>query len=54
MNATEQYFSVIRTAVQDVLNSESVDEILMCNQLNENFRAMLFCGDVCCPISGKI
>ena len=39
MKATEQYFPVVLFIVlyQVVITSESVDEILQCNHLNESY-----------------
>ena len=39
MKATEQYFPVVLFIM--VLNFESVDEILKCDQSNESYQAVL-------------
>ena len=51
MKATEQYnavrsFGIVDYAVQGGSNFESVDEILMCDHLNESYGAVLSCGGV--------
>ena len=48
MKATEKYFPVVLFIMpyKVVLTFDSVDEILMCDQSNKSYRAVLFCDDV--------
>ena len=48
MKATEQYFPVVLFILlyKMVLTFESVDKILLCDHLNENYWAVLSCGTV--------
>ena len=48
MKATEQYFPVVLFIMlyKVVLAFESVDEILLCDHLNESFWAVISCGTV--------
>ena len=48
MKATEQYFPVVLFIMlyMMVLTFESVDEILLCDHLNESYWAVLSCGTV--------
>ena len=54
MKATEQYFPVVLFVMlyKVVLDSESVDEILCCDHLNESYCAVLSCGTVYYPVKG--
>ena len=48
MKATEKYFPVVLFIMpyKVVLTFDSVDEILMCDQSNKSYRAVLSCDDV--------
>ena len=48
MNATEQYFPVVLFTMlyKVILNFESMDEILKCDDSNESYRAVLSYGAV--------
>ena len=50
MKATEHILScgAVYYAVQLILTFESVDEILKCDNSNEGYWGVLFCGAVCC------
>ena len=54
MKDTEQYFSVVLSIVLDqvVVTFESVDEILKCDQSNQNYLAVLCCGAVYYAVQG--
>ena len=54
MKAFEQCFAVILFILpyQVVLPFEPVDEILKCDHLNENYRAILTCGAVYYAVHG--
>lgn len=52
----EQYFHVVLLIMfyKEVLTSTSVDETLVCNHSNENYRAILSSGAVCLPVFCKL
>ena len=54
MKATEQSFPVMLFIMlhKVLLTFESVDEILKCDQLNENYSEVLSCGTVYYAVQG--
>ena len=54
MKATEQFFPVVLFIMlyKVLLSSESVDEILKFDHLNESHRAVLSCGTVYYAVQG--
>ena len=54
MKATEQYFHVVLFIMlyKVVLTLKSVDETLVCDHLNESYRAVLSCDTVYYAVQG--